>query len=174
MNIVKILAYIILCFALFVFGAFFFVSFGFFEGLLTIVFLVMMVLYALDYFLKRNKVPGGPKGMKLQGIWVLERHLKFDPALRKWEEVPVESKKNYFEFKDSNFRSGDFDEKHKQLPAEDSAFSIEGENIIFKLESLSKANWKWSVKGGKLELTGEMLYPKDSKSQFIFYRKNWA
>jgi hypothetical protein len=134
----------------------------------------MVVLYVLDYFLKRNKVPGGPRGMKLQSTWVLEKHLKFDPALKKWEEIPVEPKKNYFEFDGSNFRSGDFDEKHKQLPAEFTPFSVEGNNVIFTLESLSKANWKWAIKGGKLELTGEMLSPKDSKSQFIFYRKNWA
>jgi len=39
--------------------------------------------------------------------------------------LPVEEKKNYFEFKGSNFRSGDFDEKLKQLPAEYSPFLVD-------------------------------------------------
>ena len=172
MKIIKILAVIILLFCLFAIASFFFAGFETFLVLFAIGISAIIMLYVLEYFLKRNKVPGGPKGMKLQYVWVLERHLKFDPALRKWEEVPIEPQKTYFEFDGSNFRSGDFDDKHQQLPAEFTPFSIEGDNIIFKLESLSKANWKWAIKEGKLELTGEMLSPKGSKSQFTFYRKN--
>jgi hypothetical protein len=141
---------------------------------IVIVFIFWIIISIAKHYRNEKKFPGGAKGSKLQGIWVLEKHLHFDPALRKWEEVTVEPKKNYFEFNGSNFRSGDFDEKHKQLPAEYTPFSVEGENVIFKLESLSKANWRWAIKGRNLELTGEMLSPKDSKSQFTFYKKNWA
>jgi len=123
--------------------------------------------------IRKSKLPGGIKGSAIQGVWVLEKHFRFDPALKKYEVVPVELKKNYFEFKGSNFRSGDFDENHKQLPAEYSPFSIEGDNVIIESEFFKKANWKWAIKNGRLELTGEMLKPKNSKSQFIFYRKNW-
>lgn len=104
---------------------------------------------------------------------MLEKHFRFDPALKKYEVVTVEPKKNYFEFKGSNFRSGDFDEKYKQLPADYSPFLIGGDNLIIESEFFKKANWKWVIKKGRLELTGEMLKPKGSKSQFVFYRKNW-
>jgi hypothetical protein len=140
---------------------------------------VVLVLIAWIVFLiikrhkDRTKLPGGTKGARLQGIWVLEKHLRFDPVLKKWETLPVEEKKNYFEFKGSSFCSGDFDEKHKQLPADYSPFSIEGDSLILESEFLKKANWKWIIKRGCLELTGEISGPKYSKSQFIFYRKNW-
>jgi len=122
---------------------------------------------------KKSKSPGGLRGSVLQGIWVLEKHFRFDPVLRKYEVVSVEPKKNYFEFKGSNFRSGDFDEDRRQLPAEFSPFSVIGDNLVIETEFFKRANWKWSVKGTQLELIGEMAEPKDSKSQFIFYKKNW-
>jgi len=129
-------------------------------------------LIVMHYF-QRKKLPGGIKGARLQGIWVLEKHLKFEPVLKKWEVVPVEEKKNYFEFNGSNFCSGDFDEDHQQLPADYSPFSVDGENMILESEFFKKANWKWEIKRGCLELTGETPSPQYSKSQFIFYKKNW-
>lgn len=118
-----------------------------------------------------KKLPGGNKGAILQRIWVLEKQFKFDPVLKKWEEVVVEPKKHYFEFKGSNFRSGDFDEKRKQLPAEWSPFSVEGDNLIIESEFFKKGHWTWKMeKGVGLVLTGEML---NSKSQFVFNMKNW-
>lgn len=134
---------------------------------------VWIIFLAVMRRIRKSKLPGGIKGAALQGIWVLEKNFRFDPVLKKWETIPVEDKKNYFEFKGSNFRSGDFDERHKQLPADYSPFSVEGGNIILESEALKKVNWKWIIKKGKLELTGETLEPKNSKSQFIFYRKNW-
>jgi hypothetical protein len=120
---------------------------------------------------RNSKLPGGLKGSAIQGIWMLEKHFRFEPNLKKYESLPVAPDKNYFEFKGSNFRSGDFDEEGNQLPAEYSPFSIVGDNLIFESEFFKKANWKWSIKGGKLELTGETTEPKYGKSQFIFYRK---
>ena len=128
---------------------------------------------AANHF-KKKRMPGGIKGSVLQGIWVLEKNYRFDPALKKYESVPVEPRKNYFEFKDGNFRSGDFDEKHKQLPAEDSPFSVNGNNIIIESDYFKKADIKWAIKKRRLELTVEMANPKYSKSQFVFYKKNWA
>ena len=117
----------------------------------------------------KAKLPGGIKGSAIQGVWVLEKHFRFEPMLKKWESLPVEPKKNYFEFKDNQFRSGDFDEKHKQLPAEWSPFSIEDDNLIIESEFFKKGNWTWKIeKGMGLILTGETL---DSKSQFIFSPK---
>jgi hypothetical protein len=136
--------------------------------------LVAWIIFAtVKYYRNRKKFPGGTKGAVLQGIWVLEQNFRFVPTFKKWETVPVEDKKNYFEFKGSNFRSGDFDERHRQLPADYSPFSVEGGNIILESEAFKKANWKWIIKQGKLELTVEMLEPKNSKSRFIFYKKNW-
>lgn len=132
-----------------------------------------VIFLTIKHHRNRARLPGGIKGARLQGIWVLEKHFRFDPVLKKWEVVPVEPKKNYFEFKGGNFRSGDFDEKHKQLPADYSPYSVEGDNLIFESEFLKKADWKWEIKKGRLELTGETSGPQYSKSQFIFYKKNW-
>lgn len=134
---------------------------------------VWIIFLAVIRRVKKSKLPGGIKGAKLQGIWVLEKHFRFDPVLKKWESLPVEPKKNYFEFQGNNFRSGDFDEKREQLPAEYSPFSIEGDNLIIESEFFKSGNWKWAIEEGRLELTAEMAEPKNSKSQFIFYRKNW-
>lgn len=133
-----------------------------------------IIFLAVIRRIKKSKLPGGIKGAVLQGIWVLEKNFRFDLVLKKWEAVPVEPQKNYFEFKGSNFRSGDFDEKHRQLPAEYSPFSIEGDNIIIESEFFKKANLKWTIKKGRLELIIETTAPQNSKSQFVFYRKNWA
>lgn len=142
-------------------------------GIVILAFLAWIIFSIVKHYLNRSKFPGGAKGAVLQGIWVLEKNLRFDPVLKKWETVMVEDQKNYFEFKGSNFRSGDFDEKHKQLPAEYSPFSVVGSNIILGSETLKRANWKWHIEKGRLELIGEMLEPKNNKSRFIFYKKNW-
>lgn len=144
------------------------------DGRVTIVVISALVVWIIFLTVRRrvnkSKLPGGIKGSALQGIWVLEKNFRFEPVLKKWEVVPVEPGKNYFEFKSSNFRSGDFDEKHCQLPAEYSPFSVEGDNIIIESEFFKKANLKWTIKKGRLELTIEMAEPKNSKSQFIFSR----
>jgi len=121
--------------------------------------------------ISKSKLPGGIKGSAIQGVWVLEKHFRFDPMLKKYESLPVDPKKNYFEFKGSNFRSGDFDEEDNQLPAEYSPFSINGDKIIMESEFFKKADWKWKISKGKLELTGETAEPKYSKSQFVFSQK---
>jgi len=146
---------------------------GFATAVVALALVAWIVFLAIKRHRDRAKLPGGNKGAVLQGIWVLEKHFKYDPVLKKYGVVPVEEKKNYFEFNGSNFRSGDFDEDHKQLPADYSPFSVEGDNLILESEFLKKANWKWVIKKGKLELTGETSSPQYSKSQFIFYRKNW-
>lgn len=138
--------------------------------LAAIAFIVFLVVINR---INKSKLPGGIKGSKLQGIWVLEKHLKFDPVMKKYQSLPVELKKNYFEFKNNQFRSGDFDEKQKQLPAEWSSFSIEGDIVIFESEFLKRGHWTWGLNNEKLELTGETINP-EGKSQFIFYKKNWA
>ena len=128
------------------------------------------VFLIVKYILKRLK----SKGAVLQGIWVLEKKFRFDYVLKKYEFVPVDEKKNYFEFRNGKFRSGDLDENLMPLPAEYSPFFVDGDKIILESEFLKKADWKWSVKRGKLELTGETTVPKKSKSQFIFFRKDGA
>ena len=178
MKFLKFLIIIAIC--LIIIPAFGYISAGgksnpyMFFGVVFLIWLMWMIFWSVKKHRDRKKFPGGAKGARLQGIWVLEKHFHFDPVLKKWETVPVEDKKNYFEFKGSNFRSGDFDEKHKQLPADYSPFSVEGDNVILESEFFKRANWKWQIEKGRLELTGEMLIPKNSKSQFVFYKKNWA
>lgn len=176
MKFFKWLAIIIICFILFT--AFSYISSykaadsQMISNAVVSLLVLWIVFSIIRHYIKRSKLPGGARGAKLQGIWVLEKHLKFDPVMKKYEALPVEPKKNYFEFKGDQFRSGDFDEKHAQLPAEWSPFSIEKDNIIFGSEFLKKGNWRWTVKSNKLELIGETVHP-EGKSQFIFYRKNW-
>jgi len=137
----------------------------------TGLFLAIFVLIAIRKHFTNKKLPGGSRGAILQRIWVLGKQFKFDPVLKKYEVVPVEPKKHYFEFRGSNFRSGDFDENHRQLPAEWSPFSVEGDNLIIESEFFKKGHWTWKIETGVgLVLTAEML---DSKSQFLFYEKNW-
>lgn len=128
----------------------------------------LIVVTFIAYRLRVKDLPGGGKGAKIQGIWILEKHLKFDPTLKKYEALPVDENKNYFEFNGNQFRSGDMDEDLNQLPAEYSLFSIEGDNLIIESDFFKKSNWKWVIsKDGQLELTGETVHPK-GKSQFIF------
>jgi uncharacterized membrane protein YraQ (UPF0718 family) len=165
-----IITVILLSPAVFVMLAILGVSFSAATGI-TILFLAIFIPIAVRKYFTDKKLPGGRKGAVLQGIWVLTKQFKFEPTLKKWEEVAVESKKHYFEFKGSNFRSGDFDQRHKQLPAEWSPFSVEGDNLIIESEFFKKGHWTWKIEPGLgLVLTGEML---DSKSQFVFNMKNW-
>ena len=138
----------------------------------VLVFIVCIIVSAVIRRVEKSKLPGGVKGSAIQGVWVLDKHLRFEPNLKKYESLPVAEEKNYFEFKGHNFRSGDFDENRKQLPAEFSPFSINGDNLILESNFFKKANWKWIIKNEHLELTGETMEPY-SKSQFIFYKKNW-
>ena len=155
-----------------VFLIFSIVGAGSVAGTAALIFAVFFTALSINKHFRDKKLPGGSKGAVLQGIWVLEKQLKFDFVLRKYQEVQVEPKKNYFEFKGDQFRSGDFDGKHKQLPAEWSFFSVVGDNIIFESEFLKKGHWTWRVSNGKLELIGETINP-EGKSQFTFYKKNW-
>ena len=139
-------------------------------GTFLVVGIVAVVMLVLLNRLHKRTMPGGARGAKIQGIWVLKKHLKFNPALRKYESLSVDKDKNYFEFKGKQFRSGDFEEDGKQLPAEWSSFSIEGNNVIFGSEFLKKAHWTWVVDEKQLELTAETAEPKASKSQFIFVK----
>jgi len=140
--------------------------------------IILLVAFTIvKQYINKSRLPGGFRGAVLQGIWVLEKHLRFDRVLKKYEALPVEEKKNYFEFKGSNFRSGDFDKKLKQLPAEYSPFSVDGNKIVLESEFLKRAHWEWIIKNGRLELTGEIAVPSKSiqnnKNLFIFYKINW-
>ncbi|MDD2696674.1 MAG: hypothetical protein PHE52_00750 [Candidatus Pacebacteria bacterium] len=141
------------------------------QGIVILSAVALIVFLIVIKRIYNSKLPGGNKGAAIQGVWVLEKHFRFDPMLKKYESLPVEEKKNYFEFKGDKFRSGDFDEKQRQLPAEYSPFSIDGDNLILESEFFKTATWKWSVRGGKLELIGETTEPY-SKSQFVFNKKN--
>lgn len=134
-------------------------------------FVVLMALNFWATYLESKKMPGGFKGRKLQGIWILENHFKFDPVLKKYQSLPVDADKNYFEFRLNQFRSGDLNEAGEQLPAEFYPFSIQGDNIIFESEFLKKGNWKFEIKKGKLELAGETVHPV-GKSLFTFHKLN--
>jgi len=146
-------------------------------NIIILVSILLIVFLIVEHYISKSKLPGGIKGSVLQGVWVLEKHLRFDPVLKKYEALPVAEKRNYFEFNGSNFRSGDFDEKLKQLPAEYSPFSVNGNKIVLESEFLKKINWEWAIKKGQLELTGEAMTSSKStqnnKNQFIFYRKSW-
>jgi hypothetical protein len=146
-------------------------------NIIILVSILLVIFLIVEHYITRSKLPGGLKGARLQGIWVLEKHFRFDPVLKKYEALPVVEKKNYFEFKDSNFCSGDFDEKLEQLPAEYSPFSVDGDKLVLGSEFLKKANWKWIYKNARLELTGEMESSSKStpnnKNLFIFYKKYW-
>jgi len=131
--------------------------------------LAFIVWLMTKHFFDKMKVPGGRRGFVLQGIWILERHLRYVPDMKKWEELPVENGKNYFEFAGDQFRSGDFDNKHQQLPADFSLFSVHRDEILFDTDFLKNADWKWAIKKGKLELTGDS---KKDKSQFIFHKRS--
>jgi hypothetical protein len=176
MKFLKLLAIVIICFV--VFSALSYLSSvgiasSTIFGIVILAILAWIIFSIVKHYLNRSRFPGGAKGAALQGIWVLEKNFRFDPVLKKYEVIPVEPKKNYFEFKGSNFRSGDFDEKHEQLPAEYSPFLVEGDNLIIESEFFKNGNWKWAIKKDRLELNAEMAEPKNSKSQFIFYKKNW-
>jgi hypothetical protein len=137
-----------------------------------IVFIVIIIIIAtiITHF-RYKKLPGGSKAAVLQGIWVLHKHLKYDPVMKKYESVPVEKKKSYFEFKGDQFRSGDFDERHKQMPADFSKYSVVGDNLIFDSESLRRASWKWAMTTDGLELTAETA--DGNKSKYYFNMKDW-
>ncbi|MFA5831690.1 MAG: hypothetical protein WC878_07755 [Candidatus Paceibacterota bacterium] len=143
-------------------------SYGQNGGLAVIAVFVWAVWSIIKGIVFTSRLPGGRKGSVLQGVWVLEKHLRYDHAMKKWEEVPVESKKNYFEFSGNQFRSGDFDKQYCQLPADFSPFFVNGNELVLDSDFFKSADWKWKIQKGKLELTGET---KNNKSQFIFCKK---
>jgi hypothetical protein len=141
-------------------------------GSIYVVIVILVVIYAIYINFRNKKYPGGNKAAIIQGIWVLNKHLKYDLVMKKYELVPVENKKSYFEFKGDQFRTGDFDEKHKQMPADFSKFSVVGDNLILESGAMKKASWKWAIVPGQgLELTAETA--DGNKSKYYFFQKNW-
>lgn len=171
MKFTKLLALVICCFTIYELFLWFTGRGGNSFKLMIAGMVGLVVLNLWASYLEGKKIPGGLKGRKLQGIWILENHFKFDPVLKKYQSLPVEADKNYFEFRLNQFRSGDLNEEGEQLPAEFSPFSIVGDNVIFESEFLRKGNWKFEIKKKKLELNGETVNPA-GKSLFVFHKLN--
>jgi hypothetical protein len=167
----KLLALVIACFTIYELFLWYAGKGGNSFALMAAGMVALVVLNVWATYLESKKMPGGYRGRKLQGTWILEKHFRFDPVLKKYEALPVEEDKNYFEFRLDQFRSGDLDEKGEQIPAEYSPFSIVGDSIIFESEFLKKGNWQFAIKKKKLELAGETVNPA-GKSLFIFRKFN--